>query len=78
MDEEIKELNQLFPEDAERIYNLKLLDGNFAALAGQFDQLGRKIQRAAARKRPGYKETIKQMGNERESLKEEIKKVLSG
>ena len=78
MSDAIQELNQIFPEDAERIYNMKMLDGNFAALAGRFDQLGHKIQRLAARKRSGYQESIDQMMAEREIIKEEIRTLLAG
>ena len=71
------ELHEEFPEQAEKISQLKQSDAHFARLADEYHELNRQVHRAETNVEPVEELAEVQMRKKRAALKDEIYQMLS-
>ncbi len=71
------ELNDEFPEYAEKISTMKQTDAHFAKLADEYHEVNRAVHRAETNVQPTDQFTEEELRKKRSALKDEIYRVLS-
>ena len=70
------ELHEEFPQDRERLHDLKISNPHFVRLADRYHDVNRAIQRAEAEVEPTSDEALEEMKKQRLHLKDEIASLL--
>ncbi len=72
------DLTEEFPDDRERISELKTSDGRFARLAEEYNEVNRQIHRIETRVEPSSEDVEEELKRTRVRLKDEIAQILAG
>ena len=72
------DLTEEFPDDRERISELKTSNGRFARLAEEYNEVNRQIHRVEARVEPASEDVEEELKRTRVRLKDEIAQMLAG
>ena len=72
------ELHEEFPEQADRIHELKTANAHFAQLADKYHEINRAIHRAETEVEPTDDFHLEEMKKERLALKDELAGMLEG
>lgn len=70
------ELHEEFPQDGERLHDLKISNPHFVRLADRYHDVNRAIHRAEAEVEPTSDEVLEEMKKQRLHLKDEIASLL--
>lgn len=70
-------IHEEFPNDAERIHDLKLSDAHFARLLGEYDAVNDQVAGAESRQTPMSDEAEAELRKQRAVLKDEIARILA-
>ncbi len=70
------ELHEEFPQDGERLHELKTSSARFVRLADRYHDVNRAIHRAEAEVEPTSDEALEDMKKQRLQLKDEIASML--
>ena len=70
-------IHEEFPNDAERIHELKLSDAHFARLLEEYDEVNDQVAAAESRHTPMSEEAETQLRKQRSGLKDEIARMLA-
>lgn len=70
-------IHEEFPDDAEKIHELKLSDAHFARLLDDYDQVNDKVHSAATYNPPITDDAEKELRHKRAHLKDEIAAIMS-
>ena len=70
-------IHEEFPNDAQRIHELKLSDAHFARLLGEYDAVNDQVAGAESRQTPMSDEAEQALRKKRAHLKDEIARMLS-
>ncbi|MBU3031826.1 YdcH family protein [Paracoccus marinaquae] len=70
-------IHEEFPNDGDRIHELKLKDAHFARLLEDYDQINDQVHGAATSVHPVSEDAEKEMRRKRAHLKDEIARMLS-
>lgn len=70
------ELHEEFPQDGERLHELKISNAHFVRLADRYHDVNRAIHRAEAEVEPTSDEVLEEMKKTRLHLKDEIASML--
>jgi uncharacterized protein YdcH (DUF465 family) len=70
------ELHEEFPQDRERLHDLKISNPHFVRLADRYHDVNRAIHRAEAEVEPTSDEALEEMKKQRLHLKDEIASLL--
>jgi uncharacterized protein YdcH (DUF465 family) len=71
------DLAEEFPDQTDRIHELKLSNGHFARLADEYNELNRAIHRIETRVEPAPEEVEEELKRRRVYLKDEIAAMLA-
>ncbi|MCF3974870.1 YdcH family protein [Paracoccus salsus] len=69
-------IHEEFPNDAQRIHDLKISDAHFARLLEQYDTLNDQVHAAETQVHPVSDEAEKELRRKRAHLKDEIARML--
>jgi uncharacterized protein YdcH (DUF465 family) len=72
------DLTEEFPDQRERITELKTSDGHFARLAEEYNEVNRTIHRIETRVEPSSDDVEEELKRRRVRLKDEIAQMLQG
>ena len=72
------QLDEDFPDMAERIHELKTTDNHFARLVEEYHELNRQIHRIETRVEPASEDVEEELKRRRVRLKDEIAQMLQG
>ena len=72
------DLAEEFPDDRERISELKTSNGRFARLAEEYNEVNRQIHRVETRVEPASEDVEEELKRTRVRLKDEIAQILAG
>jgi hypothetical protein len=72
------QLDEDFPDMAERIHELKTTDNRFARLVEEYHELNRQIHRIETRVEPASEDVEEELKRRRVRLKDEIAQMLAG
>ena len=72
------DLTEEFPDDQERISELKTSSGRFARLAEEYNEVNRQIHRVETRVEPASEDVEEELKRTRVRLKDEIAQMLAG
>ncbi len=72
------DLTEEFPDDRERISELKTSNGRFARLAEDYNKVNRQIHRVETRVEPASEDVEEELKRKRVRLKDEIALMLAG
>ena len=72
------QLDEDFPDMAERIHELKTTDNHFARLVEEYHELNRQIHRIETRIEPASEDVEEELKRRRVRLKDEIAQMLAG
>jgi uncharacterized protein YdcH (DUF465 family) len=72
------DLTEEFPDQRERITELKTTDGHFARLAEEYNEVNRTIHRIETRVEPSSEDVEEELKRRRVRLKDEIAQMLQG
>src|ERR687886_2259436 len=72
------DLTEEFPDQRERITELKTSDGHFARLVEEYNEVNRTIHRIETRVEPASEEVEEELKRQRVRLKDEIFQMLQG
>ena len=72
------DLTEEFPDDRERISELKTSNGRFARLAEEYNEVNRQIHRVETRVEPASEDVEEELKRTRVRLKDEIAQILAG
>ena len=72
------DLTEEFPDQRERITELKTTDGRFARLAEEYNEVNRTIHRIETRVEPSSEDVEEELKRRRVRLKDEIAEMLHG
>ena len=72
------QLDEDFPDMAERIHELKTTDNHFARLVEEYHELNREIHRIETRVEPASADVEEELKRRRVRLKDEIAQMLAG
>ena len=72
------QLDEDFPDMAERIHELKTTDNHFARLVEEYHELNRQIHRIETRVEPSSEDVEEELKRKRVRLKDEIAQMLAG
>ena len=72
------QLDEDFPDMAERIHELKTTDNHFARLVEEYHELNRQIHRIETRVEPASEDIEEELKRRRVRLKDEIAQMLAG
>ena len=72
------DLTQEFPDQRERITELKTSNGHFARLAEEYNEVNRAIHRIETRVEPTSEDVEEELKRQRVRLKDEIAQMLQG
>ncbi len=70
------ELHEEFPQDVDRLHQLKISNAHFVRLADRYHDVNRAIHRAEAEVEPTSDEALEDMKKQRLHLKDEIASLL--
>lgn len=70
-------IHEEFPNDAERIHQLKVSDNHFARLLEEYDSVNDQVAGAESRQTPMSDEAEAELRKQRARLKDEIARMLS-
>ncbi|MDP2357147.1 MAG: DUF465 domain-containing protein [Beijerinckiaceae bacterium] len=70
------ELHEEFPQDRERLHELKMSNAHFVRLADRYHDVNRAIHRAEAEVEPTSDDILEEMKKQRLHLKDEIASLL--
>ncbi len=70
-------IHEEFPNDAQRIHALKLVDAHFARLLEQYDTINDQVAGAESRQHPMSDEAEMALRKQRAALKDEIARLLA-
>lgn len=70
-------IHEEFPNDGDRIHELKLRDARFARLLEEYDEINDEVHAAETSVRPVSEEAEKEMRRKRAHLKDEIARMLN-
>ncbi|TRW98455.1 DUF465 domain-containing protein [Paracoccus sp. M683] len=71
-------IHEEFPDDAQKIHDLKLSNNHFARLLEEYDEVNDKVHSAESYNPPITDEAEKQLRQQRAHLKDQIAAMLSG
>ena len=72
------DLTEEFPDDRDRISELKTSNGRFARLAEEYNEVNRQIHRVETRVEPASEDVEEELKRTRVRLKDEIAQILAG
>lgn len=72
------DLTEEFPDDRERISELKTSNGHFARLTEEYNEVNRQIHRIETRVEPASEDVEEELKRKRVRLKDEIAQMLAG
>ncbi len=72
------DLTEEFPDQRERITELKTTDGHFARLVEEYNEVNRAIHRIETRVEPTSEDVEEELKRQRVRLKDEIAQMLEG
>ena len=72
------DLTEEFPDDRDRISELKTSNGRFARLAEEYNEVNRQIHRVETRVEPASEDVEEELKRTRVRLKDEIALMLAG
>ncbi len=72
------DLTEEFPDNRERISELKTSNGHFARLAEEYNEINRQIHRIESRVEPASENVEEELKRKRVRLKDEIAQMLAG
>ncbi len=72
------ELAEEFPQQTDKLHNLKLTNAHFARLADEYHRVNRSIHRAETNVEPVSEQHEAELRRQRMELKDEIARILGG
>jgi uncharacterized protein YdcH (DUF465 family) len=72
------DLTEEFPDDRDRISELKTSNGRFARLTEEYNEINRQIHRVETRVEPASEDVEEELKRKRVRLKDEIALMLAG